>query len=187
MKGKRIRILDETVVAFMLAAIALSAAGCATIDMKLKPVTVIGKMDKRPALSIGSITVDKASGGRSIEREIRRILPSLLVDRGFAVADAGTEACPIDVLVIEREFLSGTSSVRSLMLEVSVFPPNAGENTRPDIIARKSVEGNATAASSGDLYEMLAMAIDALAKKGFAEAPKDKDGGAASATGRARK
>jgi len=155
------------------AAFALSLFGCATIDMKLKPATVIGKMEKRPLLAIGTISVDKASGGRSVEREMKRILPSMLLDRGFSLSENETDACRLDVLVIEREFISGTSSVRSFMLEVAIMRPGGGLDPQPAVIARKSVEGSSTSASSADLYEMLSMTLDALAKKGFSDVSKD--------------
>jgi hypothetical protein len=158
--------------ALLVAAFALSMFGCTTIGMKLKPVTVIGKMEKRPRLVIGSISVDKASGGRSVEREIKRILPSMLEDRGFDLSADDSDACLIDVLVIEREFISGTSSVRSFMLEIAIMQIGGGSTPQPAVIARKSVEGSSTAASSADLYDMLSMAIDALAKKGFVDVPK---------------
>jgi hypothetical protein len=72
-------------------------------------------------MAAGTIGVDSLTVWDSLEREITGLLPLLLIEKGYALPDAeNTADFTADVSVIEREYMEGWKTTRSLSVEVRI-------------------------------------------------------------------
>ena len=167
-----------------LAALCACAAisSCASLTFALTPVRVLGAVERPAALCLGSVAVERATSGRSIEREIRRLAPLIFARSGHPLLTAGTEAgLSVDILVVEREFSSGTQDTRSLMVEAAIA--HAGpQGPLPVLAARQTLIGSATAASSEDIYLSLERVIGGLLSAAYPGEGARKPGAAPAKT-----
>jgi hypothetical protein len=119
-----------------------------------------------PVLAQGTVTVDKSSGWASIENEISRLAPGLFSEKGYRVADKDSGSDYIfDVTAIEREYLKGWKTERSISVEVLIYP-GGGEYQAalPAVIGRAASSGTYSLASSRDLEKLLRYAINRAVK-----------------------
>jgi hypothetical protein len=75
-------------------------------------------------MTAGKISVDSVGAWGSLEREIAGLLPLLLVEKGYAPGTGGEADRRADVSVIEREYMEGWKTKKSLSVEVRIRSPN---------------------------------------------------------------
>jgi hypothetical protein len=124
----------------------------------------------RGSIQLGTIRADKSSEWTSLEREIAGLLPLLLMERRYETADIAKYR--IDAAVIEREYLSGWKTRRSLSAEVRIWKEG---DCLPLSAGRVIVSGNKTFASSGVLSDLLRRALSKALRglpKAFKGLPK---------------
>jgi hypothetical protein len=112
---------------------------------------------------MGELRVDKSGDYGSLEAELARLLPLLLSEQGFELVRNGEVP---DYVVhgrgVEREYLKGWRTVRSVSAELSLHVPGA-EDAVPFASARAHSSGTRTLASSGDMELLFRSALGKLA------------------------
>jgi hypothetical protein len=109
-------------------------------------------------MAAGKISVDSVTGWDSLEREIAGLLPLLLLEKGYAVAETGTRAdFTADVSVIEREYMESWQAKKSLSVEVRIWP--ARKTSVPLAAGRAMILGNKSLASSKTTSMLLRSAL----------------------------
>lgn len=124
--------------------------------------------DDFPSMYLGDVLVDKASGWNSIEREIQDLVPLLFSDYGYPfVLNKAEAAYIVDVLAVEREYMSGWKSKRSVAVEIRVYE-NSGideyQNTIPVVVGKTTSSGGVSLASSKDLSRLLGSGVKKIIK-----------------------
>jgi hypothetical protein len=100
----------------------LLCVSCTVVPVK-EAWSSAGTFDKG-TMTAGKISVDSVTGWDSLEREIAGLLPLLFLEKGYAPPDAGNEAdFTADVSVIEREYMEGWKTKRSLSVELRIRGP----------------------------------------------------------------
>jgi hypothetical protein len=113
-----------------------------------------------PSIAIGEVRVDRAGDYASLEAELRRLLPLLFAERGFAVVD-GSAAYTACGYAIEREYLKGWRTIRSVSAEIVLYP--SGESAPlPRASGRTHASGSRSIASSGDMEALFRGALSRL-------------------------
>jgi hypothetical protein len=117
---------------------------------------------------LGEVLVDKASGWTSIEREIKDMVPLLFSDYGYPFVLNKTDAeYIVDVRAVEREYMSGWRSRRSVAVEIRIYE-NSGidgyQNTVPVVVGKTTSSGGVSLASSKDLNVLLASGVKKIVK-----------------------
>ena len=115
---------------------------------------------------VGTISVDRRIDGDSIERELNRLVPLVLIERGF-VPLAGNQpaALVVDISAVEREYSAGWQTERSIILDVQLRFSDAST-----LYGRAMAGGRHTLADSSDLTALLRSAV----KSAFSAANKGK-------------
>jgi hypothetical protein len=167
----------------ILGSLSLNLLGCTSLPIPLGKVWSASG-EALGTVRIGIISVDKASGWNSIEGEIRGLMPLLLLEKGYRVSSepsgaAGKTGDPaggladyrMEVTAIEREYLSGWKTQRSISVEVRFWRnngepggPGDPENVQPLAAGRAMVSGNRSLASSRVLNWLLKMALSKALK-----------------------
>jgi hypothetical protein len=96
-------------------------------------------------MAAGKLSVDSVTGWDSLEQEIAGLLPLLFLEKGYAAPDTESGAdFTADVSVIEREYMEGWKTKKSLSVELRIRGPG---NT---LLAagRAMLSGNKSLASS---------------------------------------
>jgi hypothetical protein len=115
------------------------------------------------------VIVDKSSGWTSIEREIQDMVPLLFSDYGYPFVLNKTDARYIvDVRAVEREYMSGWRSRRSVAVEIRIYD-NIGiddyQNTVPVVVGKTTSSGGVSLASSKDLNALLVSGVKKVVKQ----------------------
>jgi hypothetical protein len=117
----------------------------------------------QPSLYLADVLVDKASGWTSIEQETRNILPLLFSDYDYPFTLNQSNADYIvDVQAIEREYLSGWRTKRSIAIEIQIYQNNILDeyhNKPPIIVAKTTSSSNVSLASSKVLHNLLVSGV----------------------------
>jgi hypothetical protein len=144
------------IVVFLLAVLAGGMlASCASLDMPFPSgKSWVQPVSPKGHLRIGAISADKSSEWNSLEREMAGLLPLLLLEQGYAAAE--TAGCRIDASVIEREYLSGWKTKRSLSAEIRIW--KEGEE-QPFSAGKAMLSGDQSLASSKVLSTLLKLAL----------------------------
>jgi hypothetical protein len=112
---------------FLLCAMILWAFCSCAVFPPLFPVSEAWSSEGsfgKGTMAAGTIGVDSVTGWDSLEREISGLLPLLLVEKGYAPPDTENKAdFTADVSVIEREYMEGWKTKRSLSVEVRIRSP----------------------------------------------------------------
>lgn len=129
---------------------------------------IVPSQSELPSICIGEVLVDRASGWTSIEREIRDMVPLLFseYEYPFVLDNAGADYV-IDVQSVEREYMSGWRSERSIAVEIRVYKNSGMEDYRnavPLIVGKTTSSGNASLASSQDLRRLLNAGVKKIVK-----------------------
>jgi hypothetical protein len=110
----------------------------------------------RGTMAVGTISVDSITGWDSLEKEIGGLLPLLLVEKGYVPPDTETKAdFTADVSLIEREYMEGWKTKRSLSVEVRIR--GAGDAILS--AGRAMLSGNKSFASSNVTNVLLRSAL----------------------------
>jgi hypothetical protein len=112
-------------------------------------------------LRLETISVDKAVDRSSVEKEIRGRAPLVFLERGYLLSPEGEEAqYQATIRAIEREYISGWKTRRSLSLEVLIWQ-NGEEGRDPVPLAsgRAAGTGQASLSSSPALDRLLKTAV----------------------------
>jgi len=118
------------------------------------------------AVAVGTVSVDRKIDGGSIERELGRLVPLVLVERGFVPLRGDQNAAlVVDISAVEREYSVGWQTERSIVLDVQLRFSNA-----PTLYGRALAGGRHTLADSSDLTALLRSAIQSA----FSAAGKGK-------------
>ena len=113
---------------------------------------------------ISSVTVDKASGWISIEKEINDLLPLILLRNNYSAAQSQDDAeIFAEVKVREREYSRGWNMERSISVEV-YFKSGIADNAAILSAGRVMVSGSKSLSSSGVLSKMLEQAVNQTVK-----------------------
>jgi hypothetical protein len=114
-----------------------------------------GTFDKG-TMAAGKISVDSVTGWDSLEREIAGLLPLLLLEKGYAPPDTESGAdFTAEVSVIEREYMEGWKTKRSLSVELRIRGP--GDTLLA--AGRTMLSGNKSLASSTVTNTLLRSAL----------------------------
>jgi hypothetical protein len=107
-------------------------------------------------IAAGKVTADTVSAWESLEREIAGILPLLFLEKGYGFAgeDAPYSA---DVSLIEREYMEGWQTKRSLSVELRIW--DADRKGSPLAAGRAMLAGGKTLASSQVASRLLRLAL----------------------------
>jgi hypothetical protein len=118
----------------------------------------------RNSIRLHSVTVDRDSGWESVERELAGLFPLVLLEYGYGVSfEAGADYVAA-LYAVEREYLSGWRTERSVLVEVRLWREGEDpEKTPPLAAGRSSAGGTATLASSRDLNRLLEAALRSAA------------------------
>jgi hypothetical protein len=117
-------------------------------------------------VAVGTVSVDRKIDGGSIERELGRLVPLVLVERGFVPLRGDQNAAlVVDISAVEREYSVGWQTERSIVLDVQLRFSNA-----PTLYGRALAGGRHTLADSSDLTALLRSAIQSA----FSAAGKGK-------------
>jgi hypothetical protein len=136
------------------------ACSCSSFDLPL--VSGRGwtrRKASRGTIRIGTIRADKSSEWNSLEREIEGLLPLLLLERGYMpTVDSTQRDVPlrIDAVVIEREYLSGWLTRRSLSAEIRIWKDG---DELPLAAGRAVLSGDRSLASTKVLSRLLRLAL----------------------------
>lgn len=112
--------------------------------------------------------VDKPVGAVSVQEELERLIPLILLQEGAIPAareDSGD--LQLELLAVEREFIQGWQNQRSVTVEAWVWPgrtshgsPLEGSgNQHPVAIGRATAVGQRSLASSRDLEVLVRTAV----------------------------
>jgi hypothetical protein len=117
---------------------------------------------------LGEVLVDKASGWTSIEREIQDMVPLLFSDYGYPfVLNKNDARYIVDVRAVEREYMSGWRSGRSVAVEIRIYE-NSGiddyRDTVPVVVGKTTSSGGISLASSKDLNRLLVSGVKKIVK-----------------------
>jgi hypothetical protein len=107
-------------------------------------------------MRIGIVRADKTADWNSLEREIEGLLPLLLLDQGYLSAGEGADY-RIDAVAIEREYLSGWLTKRSLSVEIRIWKDDG--DALPLSAGRAVLSGDQSLASSKVLTRLLQLAL----------------------------
>ncbi|MDR0590140.1 MAG: hypothetical protein LBG25_06305 [Spirochaetaceae bacterium] len=113
------------------------------------------------ALRLETVSVDKAVDKASVEREIRGRAPLIFLKQGYLPAAEGEDpGYRADIRAIEREYISGWKTRRSLSMEVLIWQ-DQGELRDPVPLAsgRAAGAGQASLSSSPVLDRLLKTAV----------------------------
>ncbi len=129
---------------------------------------IVLSQNEFPSICVGEVLVDRANGWTSIEREIRDMVPLLFSEYqySFVLDNAGADYV-IDVQAVEREYMSGWRSERSIAVEIRVYKNSGIEDYRnavPLIVGKTTSSGNASLASSQDLHRLLNAGVKRIVK-----------------------
>jgi hypothetical protein len=120
----------------------------------------------RGLLRLGEISVDKAMDWASVEGEIRRRVPLIFLERKYLFTPQDGEAdFRVDVRAIEREYLSGWKTLRSLSMEVHIW--REGERTGTPLASGRAVQSGDVSLSSVEILDYLLRRAARLALKGM--------------------
>jgi hypothetical protein len=124
----------------------------------------------RNSVRLHGVTVDRDSGWESVERELTGLFPLVLREHGYGASfEAGADYIAA-LYAVEREYLSGWRSERSVLVEVRFWREGEDPGKTPPLAAgRSSAGGTATLASSRDLNRLLEAALRSAA----ASLPRD--------------
>ncbi|MDR2109746.1 MAG: hypothetical protein LBP32_00400 [Spirochaetaceae bacterium] len=123
-------------------------------------------------VALGTVSVDKSGGGASAEREIAGLVPLIFLEEGYGFSFDEAEAdYRTDLRAMEREYLSGWRTERSVSVEVRIWRAGEDPDRVPPLAAgRATASGIPTLSSSRDLSRLLRSAIkkaaSALEKQG---------------------
>ena len=147
-------------------------ASCSSIPFLSTSSQAWSRMDEDsqlPALFMGEITVDKSSNWTSIKQEIGNIVPLLFLDHKYTfVLDKSEAVYIVDVKAIEREYMSGWTTKRSVSIEVLLYENNPSGDyhaAQPMVIGRTTSSGSESLSSSRDLQKLLKGAIKKVQEK----------------------
>jgi hypothetical protein len=111
-------------------------------------------------LRLETISVDKPTDKVSIEKEIRGRAPLLFLKQGYLLAPEGEEAgYQAEIRAIEREYIYGWKTRRSLSLEVLIWQSGEGRDPVPLASGRAAGTGQASLSSSPALDRLLKTAV----------------------------
>ena len=120
--------------------------------------------DVAGSIWISSVTVDKASGGFSVEREINDLLPLIFLHNNYFMAISPDSADLFaEVKIREREYSRGWNMERSISVEV-YFKSGIADNALILSAGRVMIHGNKSLSSSGVLNKMLEQAVKKTVK-----------------------
>jgi hypothetical protein len=106
-------------------------------------------------VTVGTVSVDHRLDSGSIEKELSRLVPLVLVERGFVpLGGDQSAALVVDVSAVEREYSVGWQTERSIVLEVQLRFSDA-----PTLYGRSLAGGRHTLANSSDLTALLRAAV----------------------------
>jgi hypothetical protein len=102
-------------------------------------------------LRLDTVSVDKPSDRTSVEKEIRGRAPLFFLKQRYLLAPEGEPArYRADIRAIEREYISGWKTRRSLSMEVFIWQ-NEGEGRDPVPLAFGRARGTGTISFSSSL------------------------------------
>lgn len=117
-------------------------------------------------VAVGTVSVDRRIDSGSIEKELSRLVPLVLVERGFVPLEGmQSAALVVDISAVEREYSVGWQTERSIVLDVKLRFSDA-----PTLYGRALAGGRHTLADSSDLTALLRTAV----KSAFSAAGKGK-------------
>ncbi len=133
-----------------------------------KAWTTPSKDELYPTMYLGEVLVDKASGWNSIEREVRDMVPLLFSDYGYPfILDKARAEYIVDVQALEREYMTGWQSKRSVSIEIRIYE-NTGitdyQNTVPLVVGKTTSSGGVSLASSRDLGKLIGSGVKKIVK-----------------------
>ncbi|MDR3160350.1 MAG: hypothetical protein LBU28_01905 [Spirochaetaceae bacterium] len=115
---------------------------------------------------LGDVSVDKAMDWASVEGEIRRRLPLLFLERKYLFAPPDGEAdFRVDVRAIEREYLSGWKTLRSLSMEVHIW--REGDRTGTPLASGRAIQSGDVSLSSAEILDYLLREAAKMAFRGM--------------------
>jgi hypothetical protein len=107
-------------------------------------------------MAAGKISVDSVTGWDSLEREIAGLLPLLFLEKGYAPPGTKSGAdFTAEVSVIEREYMEGWKTKRSLSIELRI----RGQGDTILAAGRAMLSGNKSLASSNVTSVLLRSAL----------------------------
>ncbi len=106
-------------------------------------------------VAVGTVRVDRRIDSGSIEKELGRLIPLVLVERGFVPLEGDQQAdLVVDSVAVEREYSVGWQTERSIVLDVQLRFIDA-----PTLYGRSLAGGTHTLANSSDLTALLRSAV----------------------------
>jgi hypothetical protein len=146
-------------------------SSCSTIGISSKATKgwVSGnEFESVKKLSIGTINVDKAGGGWSIEREISEVLPLIFLEQGYVFLKPEEEVDYIvDVYAAERDYYVGWNTEKSITTEVSFRLPEEKTPIKvetPFAAGRTVAQGTLGLSSSKNVESLLRSSAKKLIK-----------------------
>ncbi len=122
--------------------------------------------NSKPAgtIRLKTVFVDKPNSWFSVEKEIENLTPLLFLDYGYIFLSEDEKAdYIIDVHAIEREYISGWKTKRSVSIEVRIWKDDGIDNTpaqfMPLAAGMAIASGNKSLSSSKVLNSLLNSAI----------------------------
>jgi hypothetical protein len=120
----------------------------------------------RGILRLGEVSVDKAMDRASVEGEISRRLPLIFLERKYLFAPKDGEAdFRAEVRAIEREYLSGWKTLRSLSVEVHIW--REGDRTGTPLASGRAVQSGDVSLSSVEILDYLLRRAARMTLKGM--------------------
>jgi hypothetical protein len=113
-------------------------------------------------LRLETVSVDKAVDKTSVEKEIRGRAPLIFLKKRYLLVPEGEEArYRADIRAIEREYVSGWKTRRSLSMEVFIWQDDEAGNRDPVPLAsgRAAGTGQGSLSSSPVLDRLLKTAV----------------------------
>lgn len=108
-------------------------------------------------ISAGRVMADTVSAWESLEREITGMLPLLFMEKGYGFAGRDAALYSADVSLIEREYMEGWQTKRSLSVELRIW--GADREGAPLAAGRAMLSGGKTLASSQVASRLLRLAL----------------------------
>ncbi|MDR2047821.1 MAG: hypothetical protein LBP69_00050 [Treponema sp.] len=99
----------------------LLCSSCAVFPPPVQEAWSSAGTVRKGTMAAGKISVDSVTGWDSLETEIAGLLPLLLLEKGYAAPDteSGTDFTA-DVSAIEREYMEGWKTKKSLSIELRI-------------------------------------------------------------------